>query len=115
MNDEPSEFSGLEAELREFSPGVPAGNLPESVAAELDAAPIRPWADRCLMGAIGMGLAASIVVAVTLGSDLLAARHHDSPASAYAETTVIVQTREFLAQLALGSERDRAPPSTAPN
>ena len=115
MNDERSEFSGLEADLRQFSPGVSAENLPERIAVKLDTAPIRPWADRCLMGAIGMGLAASIVVAVTLGSDLLAARHHEPAANVDAQTTIITQTREYLAQLALAADRASALPSTAPH
>jgi len=109
-------ISDLESELRRFAPAVSPGDL----AARMDhalhsTAPVpRPWADRCLLGALAMGLAASVVIVVLLGSDWSAGTQQPAPRS-LADTPTVVQTRELLMQLALGKEAPTLPSASAPN
>jgi hypothetical protein len=117
VKDETSDFSALEAELRQFSPGVPAANLEQRTARDVASAVTHPWSDRCLMGAIGTGLAAAIAVVVMLGSDWVVSRRSTPPAT-YAQMPAVLQTREYLAQLTLGLETPPPPgtiAATAPN
>ncbi len=108
------EFPDLENDLRRFTPAVPPGNLADSLARQLDAAPRRPWSDRCLTGAIALGLAASVVIVSLLGTDWIAANRQPPPRP-HADSPSVVQTRDLLIQLALGSQLRPSPSATAPN
>ena len=109
-------ISDLETELRRFAPAVPPGDLAARVDHALQStAPVaRPWTDRCLLGALAMGLAAAVVIVALLGSDWSAAARPPAPRS-LANTPTVVQTRELLIQLALGQEAPTPPSASAPN
>ncbi len=106
------EVPDLEADLGRFTPAVPPGNLADRVARQLSAPP-RVWADRCLLGAIAMGLAASLAIVTLLGMDWIQGRGQ-WPSSSYAQTPPVLQTREFLTQLALGKDLPWPPTATHP-
>jgi hypothetical protein len=108
------EFPDLEADLRRFTPAVPPGTLADRIARQLNAPPRHLWSDRCLTGAIALGLAASIVIVTLLGSDWIAGRS-SLASTATVEAPMIDQTRELLTQLAMGYESPMWPSATAPN
>ena len=128
MIDKFSDLSSLEDELRRFAPAVEAGDLQARVARQIgdttsraatvrERSPAAPWGDRCLAGAMGLGLAAAVVIATMLGLDLMEARTAGPSGGTYAEAPVVVQAREYLAQLALGGSAGLPLrlPATAPN
>src|SRR4051812_46061715 len=56
----------FEAELASMRPRAASNELIDAIGERIDAGEARPWADRCLLSAIGAGLAASVVIAVML-------------------------------------------------
>src|SRR5438477_9050925 len=101
MNDPSADFAPLEAELRQFTPNIPPGDLRIRIATALEGPPAQTTklADRCLLSAMSLGLAAAIAIITMLGTDLLTTRE-TLPATPYAQSPVALQTRQFLAQLA---------------
>lgn len=56
------DFDELEREIASLTPKVMPPAILDRLATEMAARPRTPWADRCLVGAIGTGLAASVVI-----------------------------------------------------
>jgi hypothetical protein len=52
----------LEQEIASLHPRAVPAEILDRLSAEMGARPRTPWADRCLLGAIGAGLAASVVI-----------------------------------------------------
>lgn len=60
------DFDDLEREIAALNPKAMPPAILDRLTAEMSARPRSPWADRCLVGAIGTGLAASVVIASML-------------------------------------------------
>lgn len=61
-DDRDSNLDDLEREIAALAPKAMPPAILDRLAAEMATAPRTPWADRCLLGAIGSGLAASVVI-----------------------------------------------------
>ena len=60
------DFDDLERGIAALPPKAMPPAILDRLTAEMSARPRSPWADRCLLGAIGAGLAASVVIASML-------------------------------------------------
>lgn len=61
-----NDFDDLEREIASLHPKAMPPAILDRLTVVMSAAPRTPWADRCLLGAIGTGLAASVVIASML-------------------------------------------------
>ena len=101
MND-----GSFEDELRRFEPRAAAPAIRDQIGSALrgpwERVPPSRWADRCLISAFSMGVAAALMIGTFL---LLDARRPDAPGPVdTAAMAQQVQTQEYLAQLAGGRD-----------